>query len=493
MGDTLSDAALVGLLESLDAGIVLLRPILGALPVVVDAEVVWASQRARSVWGGAPGVLASDVLPDFEDWLAAASIAWRGPTMHRLIEADSGRSGWTRAISVVRRVGEYLSEITLDRSGDQELLERIQQIEQGFRGVLDELPLTVISSVAGRGSLEYVSANAETLTGRPLDELRRLGDWVKVIDPEDVEVAGNVRKLLHENGEFEMPGRIVHADGDHRYIDFRMVSRASEHDEPRRFLITMLNTTKERRLREQAEEGRRLSSLSRTAGAFGHEFSSLLQIITGHLDTIERAKSPDDTNRAIAAMRDASSRASELLAGLVAFASSRPGTLEPVSIPKMCDVTRSQLRARLAHNVELEIDLAEGLPLVMVAPSAMQQIMFQLVDNAAESMPEGGRVRITVREQPHAACHLMDGPGPGCWVSIAVADTGRGIERSHLGYVWEPFHTTHTGPEARGRGLGLSVVHGAVHQYDGHVTLESHVGVGTTVTVYLQGVPGSTS
>jgi signal transduction histidine kinase len=78
-------------------------------------------------------------------------------------------------------------------------------------------------------------------------------------------------------------------------------------------------------------------------------------------------------------------------------------------------------------------------------------------------------------------------------VSVSVADTGRGIERSRLGFVWEPFHTTRTGPNTRGSGLGLSVVHGAAHQYDGHVTLESHVGVGTAVTVYLKGVPGSLS
>lgn len=493
MGDHLPDAALVGLFESLDAGIVLLRPIFGALQVVVDAEVVWTSQRARSVWGGAAGVLASDVLPDFEDWVTAASIAWRGPTMHRLIEADSGRVGWSRAISVIRRVDDHLSEITLDRSGDQELLDRLQNIERGFRGLLEELPLTVISSVAGRGSLEFVSSNAEALTGRPLSELRRLADWVRVVDPEDIEVAGNVRELLHRDGEFEMPGRILRPDGEYRYVHFRMVSRVHGPDEPRRYLITMLDTTEQRRLQEQAEEGRRLSSLSRTAGTFGHQFSSLLQIITGNLDAIERAKSPDATAKAVAAMRDASARAGELLSGLVAFASGRPGSLEPVSIPKMCDVTRNMLRARLRENVELDIDIAEGLPLVLIAPSAMQQIMFQLVDNAADAMPDGGRVLITVREQPHAACHLMDNPGPGCWVSVSVADTGHGIERSRLGYVWEPFHTTHTGPDARGRGLGLSVVHGAVHQYDGHVVLESHVGVGTTVTVYLQGVPGSVS
>lgn len=497
MGEA-SHAALIALLEGLDAGIVLLRPVMGGESVsrsnvVVDAEVVWTSERARSVWGGAAGVLASDVLPDFDEWVATASVAWRGSVMRRLIESDTGRNGWTRAVSSIRRVGDHLTEITVDRTGDQELLASIEELETGFRSLLDLLPLTVISSTAGWGALEYVSANAEVLTGRPLSELTRLSDWVNCIDPQDLETAGNVRDLLWRDGEFEMPGRILRPDGEYRYINFRMVSTAQDDDGPRRFLITMLDTTDQRRLQEQAEESKRLASLSRTAGAFGHEFSSLLQIITGNLDTILRATSPEATEKAVAAAREASGRATNLLAGLVAFASSRPGNLEPVSIPRMCDITRSMLRARVPENIELIIDLQPGLPLVLVAPAAMQQIMFQLVDNAAEAMPDGGRVTITVREQPHAACHLTDSPGPGCWVSIAVADNGIGIDRPRLGYVWEPFHTSHTGPASRGRGLGLSVVHGAVHQYDGHVTLESHVDQGTTVTVYLQGVPGSVS
>ena len=484
---------MLALLEGLDAGIVLLRPVFGASATPVDAEVVWTTQRARSVWGDAAGVRASEVLPDFAEWLVAATVAWRGGRANRLIEPDSGRKGWTRAVSVVRRIDDLLSEVTIDRSGDQELFDRLEAVERGYRTLLDELPLTVVATTMGARQLEFVSANAEVLTGRPVSTIRRFADWVNIIDPDDLEKAGNLPELLLRDGELEMSGRLLRTDGEYRYVVMRIISREPEADEPRRVLMTVSDTTEERRLREQAEESQRLASLSRTAGAFGHEFSSLLQIITGNLDTIERAKSPEAAEKAIAAAREASGRATNLLAGLVAFASSRPGSLEPVSIPQMCEATSVMLRERLHDDIDLEIDLGEGLPLVLIAPAAMRQIMFQLIDNAAEAMPGGGRVVITVREQPHAACHLSDGPESGCWVSISVADNGTGIERSRLGYVWEPFHTTHTGPDARGRGLGLSVVHGAVHQYDGHITLESQVGRGTTVTVYLQGVPGSVS
>ena len=489
MGDgSLTDV--LALLGAVDADIVLFRPVLGAVEtVVVDAEVVWASDGAKALWGEAPGALASEVLADFGSWIGAVSVAWRGVSMRHVVGSgpvgDGEASG---AVAIIRRTGDFLSQVTLDRSSDQELLARVGEIESEYQTLLEQLPITIISSSAGRGSLEFVSRNAEQLTGRPLSQLRRFADWVNVVDPEDLQIANKVRDLLWEDGAFETPGRILHTDGEYRYVQFRMVSRSVGPHEPRRILVTLLDTTEQRRLQEQAAESERLAGLTRTAGAFGHEFSSLLQIITGHLDTIERAKSPESVAKAIGAVREAAGRASGLVGGLVAFASGRPGQLEPVSIPEMCEVTRPMLRERLPERIELAIDLAEGLPLVLVAPTAMRQIMFQLVDNAAESIAGDGRVLITVREQPHAACHLNDGPGPGCWVSIRVADTGSGIERSRLGYVWEPFHTTHTGSDARGRGLGLSVVHGAVHQYDGHVTLESHVGEGTAVTVYLRGV-----
>ncbi|MEY4338274.1 MAG: hypothetical protein RLZ14_124 [Actinomycetota bacterium] len=483
-----SDAAsLLGLLEGLDAGAVLLRPVLSERDTVLDAVVVWTSDRARSVWGDTPGVLASEVCPDFDEWLAAANGAWRGVAMRRLIETDHRRTGWTRAMSVVRRVDDHLSELTVDRSNDQELLDRIHDLDRTYRRLLDELPLVVVASRSGKARPEYVSPNVMNLLGRTPEEMGEYAAWFEVIPPEDHELASGIAKHLSTPGEFQTVGRLVHRDGSIRHCELRMTSKQHDIDGSVSFLITLLDVTEQQLLREQVENSKRLASLSRTAGAFAHEFASLMQIIVGNLDKLEPSTA-GLSQKPIEAARDAANRATTLLGGLVAFASARPGKLEPVSIPALCEASHPLFLERLPSNVPMAIDLAPDLPMVVIPPESMRQIMFQLVDNAAEAMPDGGTLGITVREVPHAACHLNDAPGPGTWVSVAVSDEGRGIDPALLGYVWEPFFTSRTGAAARGAGLGLSIVHGAVHQADGHVTIASKPGVGTTVTLYLPGV-----
>lgn len=353
-----------------------------------------------------------------------------------------------------------------------------------MRLFLDQLPVVIIASRTDSPRAEYVSPRVEALLGRTADEMREYESWFDVIHPDDVDFAVQIRELLNGPGEFSFNGRLLHRNGEERHAEMRMVSKAND-DGSLSWLITLLDVTEEHRLREQVAGTARMASLSRTAGAFAHEFASLMQIITGNLSRLDVSESQ---TKSLEAAKDAAGRAASLLGGLVAFAGAAPGAHEPMSIPALCEASHPLFLERLPSNVDMAIDLAPDLPLVNISPQSMRQIMFQLVDNAAESMPDGGTITITVREQPHAACHLNDGVGAGSWVSIAVSDTGRGIEPSALGYVWEPFFTTRTGLARRGAGLGLSIVHGAVHQADGHVTIASRPGAGTTVTLYLPGV-----
>lgn len=366
-----------------------------------------------------------------------------------------------------------------------ELLAQLEAQNRRFLNMLDLLPVVIIASRTDATEAEYVSPNVEALLGRTAEEMRDFGAWFSVIHPDDTEIAMNIRTLLDRPGEFSTKGRLMHADGTQRFAEMRMVTRRNPDDAAIRFLITLVDITESERMREQLETSNRFASLSRTTGAFAHEFSSLMQIIIGNLDKLDASAAGEQP---IETAREAASRAAGLLGGLVAFAGARPGAIEPVSIPTLCEASHPLFLERLPSNVGMAIDLAPDLPEVVIAPESMRQIMFQLVDNAAESMPDGGTITITVREQPHAACHLSDDVHPGTWVSIAISDHGKGIEPSSLGYVWEPFFTSRTGIARRGAGLGLSIVHGAVHQADGHVTIASRPGAGTTVTVYLPGL-----
>lgn len=471
------------LLAALDSSVVLLEPVISRSDSVVDARVIWATARSASVWGDRPGALASAVCPDFDEWLAAANGAWRGVPVRRLIEVDHGRRGWTRAVSTVGRVGDHLSEVTVDRSADQELIDRLAALDRHYRDLLTELPVTVIASRFGLQHVEFISPSAEELTGRPLAELTQLANWSKLIHPDDLSLAESVRRVVSYGGDLDVVGRLVRPDGEERWVQVRAVSNSGDRDGEHRFLITLLDITDQRMLQLQAEQSDRLETLARAAGSFAHEFSSLLQIVAGNLERLQRQVAEPSVH--IAQSLAALNRAGGLVNGLMSFASSRPGVVEPVSIPALCQRMHTALRERLPSSATMTIDLAEDLPLVMISAEALSVVMMHVIDNAAASLHEAGRVHVSVTERADARCHLQHETSRQRWVCIAVQDNGCGITAERLRRVWEPFHTSRSGVESRGAGLGLSIVHGVVHQFDGHATIASSAGNGTTVTLFL--------
>ena len=476
------------LLLQLDVSVALLRPVVNESNTVVDAHVMWANSKAESVWGNSVEVLASAVCPDFDEWLAAANTAWHGSPARRLIEADHRRVGWTRAVSTVSRIDGHLAEVTMDRSADQELIDRLAALDRHYRSLLAELPVTVMVARADRDEFEFVSPNAAELTGRPLSEVATRTSLRAIVHPDDRAQLDQIATVLIGASDAEVLGRIVRPDGSERWVEARAVLTDVGADGVRRSMLTMLDVTEHRAAEQKAQQRERLEGLARTAGAFAHQFSSLLQVIGGNLERLQ--PSLETPNDALIQSLAAIARAGSLVNGLMSFASGRPGAIEPVSIPEMCQSMHTVLRDRLAQEVALSIDIADAIPEVLIAPEALSVVMLEMLDNAAASIAGSGSIHIEVRECPEANCHLAHRTEPRRWVRIAVTDDGCGIEADRLPKVWEPFHTSRTGVAARGAGLGLSMVHGVIHQYDGHLTLDSSPNNGTTVSLYLPAVDG---
>lgn len=483
---TPADNLVLDLLEGIDAGAILLRPIFDARDQIIDAEIEWANTRSLSMWfntdGLAPGTRVRDVYFDADDWLGAANRAWQGTTSRRWIEGNPDTTPWTRALEIVRRVGDRLAELTVDRSSDQDFIDAINAIEQQYRAILDDLPMVVISSFAGRGQIEYVNPHAEVFTGLPLADLKLVSTWASLIHPDELAEIAAIRRAVFANDTWAGQVRMVRPDGALRHVELRVRGRQTHEGAERQFMLTLLDVTDRVEAHEREQQTAQMVSLTRASGAFAHEFNNLLQIISGNLESVA-----DDDNGHLEAARAAAERARSLVSGLLAFASGRPAEAGIVSISELCSRVHEQIRAGLPPTVTLGIDIAENLPFAMADESALFQAMSHLVANAVEAMPDGGRLQIMVDETSTAQCHMAHPITPRTWVRIRVADEGRGIDPEHITQVWEPFHSTKKGAAARGAGLGLSTVHGLVHQFDGHVTITSTEGVGTTVTVALPG------
>ncbi len=243
-------------------------------------------------------------------------------------------------------------------------------------------------------------------------------------------------------------------------------------------------TTERRNLEEQLIQSQKLDAVGRLAGGIAHDFNNVLTAIMSCVRLLER-RLEGPPRRELQIIRDGAQRASELTRQLLAFAKQEMTEPRRASVDDIVVKSDRLLRRLIGEDIDLVTSPdAEGWH-VVVDPVRLEQVIINLVVNARDAMPKGGK--ITVR-----ACAVdltssrpsVDGLiSPGSYALISVEDEGVGMSEDTKSRAFEPFFTTRQ--DFGGTGLGLSSVYGSVHQALGHVTLESTLGEGTKVGVYL--------
>ena len=236
----------------------------------------------------------------------------------------------------------------------------------------------------------------------------------------------------------------------------------------------------------QLVQVQKMESIGTLAGGIAHEFNNILGAILGYASHIRSLTTTDNPiHRQAVTIEQQSRRAAELTQQLLAFARGGQYTLEPVDMNQVIADTVSFLSKSIDPRIVMETRPDPDLPLVEADAGQMQQVLVNVAVNAAEAMPEGGRITFETR-----VAHLDQGHAParpdletGDYVEVVIGDTGVGIPPEVADRVFEPFFTTKS--EGKGTGLGLSVVYGIVRNHKGHVTLGSTPGLGTTVRLYL--------
>jgi PAS domain S-box-containing protein len=237
--------------------------------------------------------------------------------------------------------------------------------------------------------------------------------------------------------------------------------------------------TMEMRLR-QADKMQALGTL---AGGVAHDFNNLLMAVLGSLDLALR-RAPDDPRltRLLQNATYAAERGASLTQRLLSFSRQRDLKLQAVDINQVITDMNDLLTRTLGGVIRIERRLAEGLWSAMVDPDQLELAILNLCINARDAMAENGVLTLSTRNEPVAEGQIVD-LSPGDYVVISVADTGSGIPPDILARVLEPFFTTKE--VGKGTGLGLPMVYGLAQQSGGTVTINSTVGVGTVVELYL--------
>jgi signal transduction histidine kinase/CheY-like chemotaxis protein len=246
----------------------------------------------------------------------------------------------------------------------------------------------------------------------------------------------------------------------------------------------------ERRLvEEQLHQSQKMEAVGQLTGGVAHDFNNLLMVISGNLELIESgAANKGSVQQFALAARKAADRGASLIAQLLAFSRRQKLDPKPVRADVLIQDFQRLIHRAVGEGCEVELVADKQLWTCHVDPTQLQTAILNLTLNARDAMPNGGTLTIKMR---NIALHegAIVGVAAGSYIQVSVSDTGCGMTREALDRAFEPFFTTKE--VGKGTGLGLSMVYGFVRQSGGHVAIESAIGVGTTVNLYLPIVTGT--
>ncbi len=240
------------------------------------------------------------------------------------------------------------------------------------------------------------------------------------------------------------------------------------------------------RLEEQFRQAQKMEAVGRLAGGVAHDFNNLLTVITGYSDLLLTTRDLKETQRtALEEIRRSAERGGSLTHQLLAFSRRQPLAARTVHLNDLVIQIEKMLRRLIGEDIELVTIPAAGLDVVTADPGRLEQVIMNLVVNARDAMPNGGKLTIetgTVDLKDKFPAKGLGVPA-GPQVTISITDTGVGMDEETQNHLFEPFFTT-KGP-GRGTGLGLATAYSIIRQSGGVIGISSELGAGTTARIYL--------
>jgi len=252
------------------------------------------------------------------------------------------------------------------------------------------------------------------------------------------------------------------------------------------FVAIKRDVTERLQLEDQLRQAQKLESIGRLAGGVAHDFNNLLTIINGYADVLLADLGRTDPSRSsIDEIRKAGERAASLTKQLLAF--SRKQIIEPMALDLNTTIRDSErmLQRLISEDIVLTAELDPLLGQVMADAEQVHQVIMNLVVNARDAMPDGGKLDIRTAniDVSEAEASIHEDAKPGRYVMMSVTDVGAGMDEQTRQHIFEPFFTTKAGD--KGTGLGLSTVYGIIRQSGGWIDVSSKVGVGTSFKLYF--------
>ncbi len=332
------------------------------------------------------------------------------------------------------------------------------------------------------GELVRFAGNARALLGcNECDLTGKPQRWVERIHPDDVAGYRDAVAKLRDRGEpMHLEYRVRHENGSWLVLEDEGALLRGERGGADRAVGVLSDVTERKALEAQLRHAQKMEAVGLLAGGVAHDFNNLLLTVQGRAELLLAGlRERGDERRQVEEIQSAAERAAHLTRQLLAFSRRQPLRPRVVDLNALVLDLADMLRRLIGEDVELSLGLDPALGRVRADPGVLDQVVMNLVVNARDAMPRGGRVILETAN--------VERRGAPC-VALAVCDTGIGMDAQTRARIFEPYFTTKD--PGRGTGLGLSTVDGIVRQSGGQIEVESAPGKGSTFRVVLPRVEG---
>jgi len=360
-----------------------------------------------------------------------------------------------------------------------EMERRLKESQQWLTTTLKSIGDAVIATDIN-GCVIFMNPIAESLTGWKQKEAsgKHLKKVFNIINEKTgKQVDDPVTRVLREGIVVGLANHtiLISKDGTRRSIDDSGAPIKDENGKIIGVVLVFRDVSEKRRIEQELMKADKLNSLGILAGGIAHDFNNILTAILGNIILAKEFTRPGEKiyERLIEAEK-ASLRAKGLAQQLLTFSSGGAPIKKTMFISEL--LKESALFALSGSNVQCEFSISNNLWAVEIDEGQINQAINNLIINAIQSMPEGGRIKLTAENVT-----VSEGEKKGRYVKISIVDQGIGIPKEHLPKIFEPYFTT----KQKGSGLGLAIVYSIIKKHDGYIEVETELGVGTTFKVYL--------
>ena len=353
--------------------------------------------------------------------------------------------------------------------------------------VIDALPIAFYVSSAAEGFTQrrFVGGRTRPIYGFRSDRFEREPRlWFERIHDADREGVRRSLARLRESGQFYAEYRWRCGDGIWRhFLDHGTIVRNGDGQDE--MFGTSLDVTERRTLEQQLAHAQKMEVLGQLTSGIAHDFNNMLTVIIGSLDRLQQLSEPSSrAMRHIDLALHGALSCADLTRRLLGFARRQPLQPKPLDLTQEVERLRELLGRMLRGGMRIRRNCADGLWTVVADPLQIEAALVNLIANARDAMPDDGVVTISTRNVPLDPLTASAAKIPaGDYVELAVSDTGAGMSAEVVEHAFDPFFTTKQ--PGKGTGLGLSTIYGFVRQSNGGVSIESEVGRGTTIRIYL--------